>query len=283
MRIEGRIVSKGNPVSGAAVEIWLVRKSDGAELLVFDVVSGDAGGFAVHHDTIAGLPCTPQHFSRIKYSVKADGYEPVQESVQFVTEDVDLGDINLIRLALRVSGRILSNGRPVPAAKVTVCIDEVERACIRTGHDGTFERDIEGDYEGRRLAWMVKRFGYIHESGSIAEIHTRELVLGDIDLAPRWWRGFFQNVGIDPEVALWIGIAFLLGLIILFSVWSPKNPEPCNPLSVGSQNFDKAGKKRVEIDKAFDECLSKSPGKCAEEKDNQIIQCMDSMGYKQRK
>ena len=198
-------------------------------------------------------------------------------------EEINLGDIELAWKALRIHGQITSNARPVKGATVIVQIDNVERARILTDHEGKFTRDIEGDYEGRTLMWTVKRFGYISEMGSIQEIRSIEVEVREDDLVLYWWAGICQSLGVDPRVVLGV-LGVLLSLGLGWALWNkiiciPSCPEP----SVKAADFRKDGVNSRDIETAFSECLFISHGKCGQDKDASIRQCMENRGYKYSK
>ena len=267
MRIRGRVVSKGQPITDAEVCTWLVKRSDSAEILAFEGKSVDNGTFEVSQDVLDGLPCNSRHFIDVKYSVERKGYRTVRLTRPIIDEEINLGDIELVREALRVQGRVTSNGRPVRAVKVIVHIDEVERGCIHTDNDGIFKRDIEGSYESRKLVWTARRFGYISATGSIAEIRSNELDLREIDLTPNWWIGMCQNLGVDPQVVLGVLISLTFGLLLWWVLG-------CPDVSVKAQDFTKNEARVHEIETAFEECKFVSQGKCGAERDSEIIRCM---------
>ena len=279
MRIRGRVVCRGEPVADAKARIWLVKRSDGAEILVFDGRSSDNGTFGVSLDVIDGLSCNSQHFSHVRYSIEKNGFKPkpAHDIRPIDNEDIRLGDIALIREAIRISGRVISNGRPVRAAKVVVCIDGVERACIPTGNNGAFERMIEGDYEGRKLEWSAKRFGYIGETGT-RDICSNEIDLEGIDLVPHWWTGMCQNLGVDSQVVPGVILSLVLGALLVY--WLVIR---CPDASVKPQQFTKNGATMETIQPSFNECRFGSQEMCGAQRDDEIIRCMVNGGYQYTK
>ena len=270
MKIRGRVVIKGEPVADAEICTWLVKRSDGAEVLAFDGRSVDNGTFGVSQDVLDGLACNSRHFIDVKYSVEKKGYRTIRKTRPILEEgEINLGDIELVREALRVRGRISSNGRAVEAARMIVCIDDVERAHILTAIDGTIDQDIEGNYEGRKLVWTVKRFGYIREAGSIPDIRAQEVNLGEIHVVPRWWTGLAQTFGIDPRIVLGAFLVALVGLLV-WIWWGLRCPD----VSVKASNFIKHGVTMQDVETHFGECVFFSQGACGAAKDSEIIACM---------
>jgi hypothetical protein len=279
MKIRGRVVIKGKPIADAEIRMWLVKRSDGAEVHAFDGRSVDNGTFEVSQDVLDGLPCHSRHFTDVRYSVERRGYRTVHGTRPVLEEEINLGEIELIREALRVHGRITSNRRPVRAAKVIVHIDDVERACIRTEHDGTFERDIEGHYEGRKLAWVATCFGYIKESGT-GEVHSDDMLLENIQLTPRWWTGFAQTFGLDPRIVLGAFLVLFVGLPI-WIWWELRCPD----VSVKQSHFIKNRATMQDVETNFGECVFSAQGTCGAEKDRKIIACMTvpNRGYQYKR
>jgi hypothetical protein len=271
MRIRGRVVSKGEPIADAKVCIRFVKRSDSAEILAFEGSSVDDGTFETSQDVLDGLPCNSRHFVEVKYSVEWNGYQTAQGSWPIVSEETDLRDIDLVRNALRVQGRVTSNGRPVRAAKIIVHIDEVERACIHTDNAGIFKQEIEGSYESRKLVWTARRFGYITATGSISEIRSNVLDLREIDLTPHWWIGICQNFGVDPQVVP--GVLLSLGLGLALVIWWLGR---CPDSSMVAADFTKSGASVQDRQTNFNECVFIARGKCGEEKDGTIRRCMEN-------
>jgi hypothetical protein len=284
MKIRGRVTSHEKPVADATVQLWLVKRSDGAEIdVVQEIRSDDSGAFEIAQSTIDGVPYNPQYFKQVKYSVEKPLYQPAQDSRSLDNdeEEINLGDIDLAWKALRVQGEIASNARPVKGATVILQLDNVERARILTNHEGKFTRDIEGDYHGRTLMWTAKRFGYISEMGSIQGIRSIEVEVKEDDLVLHWWAGICQSLGVDPRIVLGVlGLLLSLGVGVILS--TPK-PPPCLESSVTAADFQKKGVNSRDIETAFSECLFISQGLCGKEKDASIRQCMENRGYKYSK
>lgn len=278
MRIKGRVVSKGQPVADAALCLWLVKRSDAAEVIAFDGVSVDNGTLEVSRDVLHGLLCNSEHFVDIKYSIGKTGYRTVRGTRPILGEEINMGDIELDREALVVRGRVSSNGRAVKSAKVVVCIDDVERACIRTEHDGTFERDIHGHYEGRRLTWVATCFGYIKETGT-REVQSDDVLLDKIHLVPRWWTGLARTFGLDPRIVLGAFLTLCVGLVWIW--WKLSCPD----MSVTASNFIRNRTTNQEVETNFGECVFFSQGACGAEKDRSIITCMTApnRGYQYKR
>ena len=277
------VTSHEKPVADATVQLWLVKRSDGAEIdVVQEIRSDDSGAFEIAQSTIDGVPYNPQYFKQVKYSVEKPLYQPAQDSRSLDNdeEEINLGDIDLAWKALRVQGEIASNARPVKGATVILQLDNVERARILTNHEGKFTRDIEGDYHGRTLMWTAKRFGYISEMGSIQEIRSIEVEVKENDLVLHWWAAICQSLGVDPRVVL--GVLLSLGVgVMLWFIFHPY--EPCLESSVTAAHFQKKGVNSRDIETAFSECLFISQGLCGKEKDASIRQCMENRGYKYSK
>jgi len=263
MKIRGQVVSKGTLIADASVRLSLVKRSDGEEISVFDGRSVDDGTFEVTQNILDGLPCNSQNFGQVKYSVEKNGHQSAQGAQPIVDEDTNLRNIDLARNALRVHGRVTSKGRPVRAATVMVQIDDVERASIRTDHEGKFTRDIDGSYESHTLVWAARRFGYISATGSISEIRSTEVDVGEVDLKPHWWTA--------RVVLLSLG----LGLALVIYLWVKHCPEP----SVTAADFQKKGANSQDRQIAFAECLSLSQVQCGKDKDTTIRQCLENRGY----
>lgn len=272
MNIRMKILSAGKSVKGADGRIWLVRKSDGAEFIVGSDSSNDEGVLGAHPDLVDNLPCNSQYFSRIKYTVEKKGYRKAEGVTDVVDGDINLGDIELEREALRVSGRVTSNKRPVAGAKIIVLINGVERARIETSHEGTFDREIEGIYEGQTLDWTVKRLGYWNKSETV-EIRSNRINLETIDLTPRWWIRICQRLGIAPEVLAGVLLTLALGAVVVW--WALGCPEA----SVKAENFTKEKVSGDDIQGVFSECRYRSQGKCGTELDGEITGCMTERGY----
>lgn len=284
MRIYGRVFSKRKPIADATVQLWLVKRSDGAEIDVAqEIRSDDSGTFEIAQSTIDGVPYNPQYFKQVKYSVEKPLYQPAQDSrpLDDADEEINLGDIDLAWKALRVQGEITCNRCPVGVATVDIQIDDVERARIHTDREGKFNRDIEGDYEGHRLTWTAKRFGYISETGSISEIRSIEVEVREDDLVLHWWAGICQSLGVDPRIVLGV-LGVLLSLGVGVMLWNG-GPDPCLESSVTAADFQKKGVNSRDIETAFSECLFISQGQCGKEKDVSIRQCMENRGYKYSK
>ena len=286
MKIRGRVISHEKPVADATVQLWLVKRSDGTEIDVAqEIRSDDSGAFEIAQSTIDGVPYNSQYFKQIKYSVEKPLYQPAKDSrpLDNDEEEINLGDIELAWKALRVHGQITSNARPVKSATVIFQIDNVERARILTNHEGKFTRDIEGNYEGRTLMWTAKRFGYISEMGSIQEIRSIEVEVREDDLVLYWWAGICQSLGVDPRIVLGVlGLLLSLCVGVILSYIPPK-PPPCLESSVTAADFQKKGVNSRDIETAFSECLFISHGKCGQDKDASIRQCMENRGYKYSK
>lgn len=284
MKIRGRVTSHEKPVADATVQLWLVKRSDGAEIDVAqEIRSDDSGSFEIAQNTIDGVPYNPQYFKQVKYSVEKPLYQPAQDSrpLDDADEEINLGDIDLAWKALRVQGEIASNARPVNGATVILRLDNVERARILTNHEGKFTRDIEGNYEGRTLTWTAKRFGYISEMGSIQEIRSIEVEVKEDDLVLHWWAGICQSLGVDPRIVLGV-LGVLLSLGVGVMLWNG-GPDPCLESSVTAADFQKKGVNSRDIETAFSECLFISQGQCGKDKDARIRQCMENRGYKYSK
>lgn len=282
MRIRGRVVSKEKPIADATVHLWLVKRSDGTEIdVVEDIRSDDYGAFEIAENMIDGVPYNTQYFQHVKYSVEKPLYQPVQDCRPLgdAEEDINLGDIELPWKALRVHGHITSHRHPVKGATVIVQIDTVERARIRTDQEGTFTRDIEGDYHGRTLMWTAKCFGYIRDTGSIQEIRAIDVEVRKDDLVLHWWAGLCQSLGVDPRVVLGVlGVLLSLGLGVIVMKFIPNSPGPCEP-SVTAVDFHKKGVNSQDRQTAFNECLFISTERCGKDKDAYIRQCMENRGY----
>ncbi len=209
MKIRGRVVSKETPLADATIQLWLVKRSDGTEI---DVANGiktdDSGNFEITQSLIDGVPYNSQYFKQVKCSVERTLYQTVQVSRSLDNnndeKEINLGDIDLAWKALRVYGQITSNARPVEGATVIVQIDNVERTRIQTDHEGKFTRDIEGDYEGHRLVWTARRFGYVSATGLIPEKRSIEA-----DLKPQWWTSRVV-LGALPFLVLGLAVVFYI-------------------------------------------------------------------------
>lgn len=282
MKISGRVVSKEKPIADAAVHLWLVKRSDGAEIVVaHEIRSDDSGTFEIAQNIIDGVPYNSQYFKQVKYSVEKPLYQPAQDSrpLDDAEEEINLGDIDLAWKALRVHGQITSNRRPVEAATVGIKINDVERARIHTDREGKFTRDIDGDYEGHTLMWTARCFGYISESGSIQEIRSIEVEVREDDLVIHWWAGICQSLGVDPRIVLGV-LGVLLSLGVGVMLWNViDGPEPCLESSVTAADFQKKGVNSQDRQTAFNECLFISQGQCGKDKDAHIRQCMENRGY----
>lgn len=277
MRIRGRVISQGTHVADARVRIWLVKKSDAVEVPAYNGLSTDNGTFECAQEMIDNIVTTSRNFIHVKYGVEKNGYRSVSGILPFVDVETNLADIELPRDSLRIRGRVLSNGRPVPATKIIVRIAEVERGRIRANHDGKFERDIEGHYEGQPLVWTARRLGYIRATGSL-EVRANQLDLTDIDLTPRWWMGLFQIWRLDPEVVLGVLLSVVFGLIFVYWLVGA-----CADPTVKAQHFTKSGADGDVRGEKFRGCLNLSSGKCGTERDRAIIGCMAEEGYKHTK
>ncbi|BFU95616.1 MAG: hypothetical protein NTNFB02_23380 [Nitrospira sp.] len=277
MRIRGRVITQGTHVADAKVRIWLVKRSDAVEVPAFDGWSTDNGTFECTQDMIDNIVTTSRNFIHVKYSVEKKGYRSVSDVVPFVDVETNLADIEFPRSSLRIRGRVVSNRRPVSAAKIIVRIAEVERGRIRADHNGQFERDIEGHYESQPLVWTARRLGYIRATGNL-EIRSNQLDFLDIDLTPRWWMGLCQIWRLDPEVVPGVLLSVLFGLI--FVGWLVfRCPDP----TVKAQDFTKGRADDADRGEKFRGCLSRFPDKCGTETDSAIIKCMKEKGYQYAK
>ncbi|MGE0642620.1 MAG: hypothetical protein AB7P24_03020 [Nitrospira sp.] len=276
MIIRGKVRSGAHgekrDLSDAQVRLWLIKRSDKAEIPVFDGRSADDGGFRFDQDDIGGVPFTPQYFAKVKFSVEKKGYRKAEGAHDLSEDDSTLSDIELEREALQVLGCVVSNGRLVRGAKIIILLNGVERARIRSNYQGIFERDIDGVYKGQILNWTVKGFGYKRKTGKV-EIHSNRVDIKTIDVTPHWWAGLCQHIGLDPEV----GVGVLLSLVLLLFVawWAFVR---CPDATVKVDNFTKAGATGQDIERALGECLSVSQGKCGLERDGEVIRCMTAQG-----
>lgn len=275
MKISGRICSEVHgekrDLPDAQVRLWLIKRPNNAEIPVFDGKSADDGSFWFDQDYIGDAPFTPQYFSKAKYCIEKKGYRKAEGIHDLSENGGTLDDILLEREALQVLGRVVSHNRPdrpVHGANVTVLINNVERARMRSNHEGAFERDIDGAYKSQTLNWTVKRFGYIGEKGTV-EIRSNRSDLKTIDLIPHWWTGLFQKIGLDPEVG--VGVLLSLGLLLFVAWWAFVR---CPEGTVKADNFTKAGASSQDVEIALGECLSVAQGKCGEERDGEIVRCM---------